>query len=220
MHSEQNSCVFELRSTTHTTPNGLHTRVETMFSAQILASMLAAWLIIPSNAAEFPTVADVRRNIIYHGIYRNGIEAFLGIRYGEDTGGASRFKPPMPHVPETGSTIYAQAYGPACPQKLGKWMPPLSLSNITDVSEDCLKLNVARPAGSQPHSRLPVMIYIHGGSFWSGQSQEIAIRPDGMVLESIQNGLPIIHVAMNYRLGGLSTSGIASRWAQLQANAN
>ncbi|PHH91910.1 hypothetical protein CDD83_9777 [Cordyceps sp. RAO-2017] len=45
------------------------------------------------------------------------------------------------------------------------------------------------------------MVFIHGGSFWTGQNQEITIAPDGMVLEAVQNGLPVIHVAMNYRLG-------------------
>lgn len=45
------------------------------------------------------------------------------------------------------------------------------------------------------------MVFIHGGSFWGGSNEEITIAPDGMILESEKNGLPVIHVAMNYRLG-------------------
>ena len=45
------------------------------------------------------------------------------------------------------------------------------------------------------------MVYIHGGSFWAGNNHDPTILPDGMILESVRNGLPVIQVAMNYRLG-------------------
>lgn len=148
-----------------------------------------------------PTVVDQPHQVTYHGIERNGIEVFLNIPYGLDTGGEHRFKPPRPHVPVPGSVVDAQAYGIACPQLLGPWFPPLTLANVSEVSEDCLNLNVARPKGLCSTDRLPVMVYIHGGSFWIGQNSEITVGPDGLVLESVRNGLPVIHVAMNYRLG-------------------
>ncbi|KAJ3460135.1 hypothetical protein MRS44_011002 [Fusarium solani] len=89
----------------------------------------------------------------------------------------------------------------AKPTQLGAPNIPIALSNVTDISEDCLNLNVARPIGTCELDTLPVMVYIHGGSFWTGQNQEATIQPDSMVLESVYNGMPIIHVAMNYRLG-------------------
>ncbi|ODA78219.1 hypothetical protein RJ55_05600 [Drechmeria coniospora] len=159
------------------------------------------FLFIGVHGLASPVVVDARRNITYHGTRRNGIEAFLGIPYGLDTGGPNRFRPPRPHVPRVGDRIMATSHGAACPQQLGGWLIPISLSNVTSISEDCLTLNVARPRGTCHQDRLPVMVYIHGGSFWTGQSQEITIQPDGLVLESVQNGLPVIHVAMNYRLG-------------------
>lgn len=152
-------------------------------------------------ATASPRVADAKRAVTYQGLERNGIEVFLNIPYGQDTGGENRFRPPKAHVPVPGSTVDATSYGPACPQKLGIWFPPISLGNITNVSEDCLNLNVARPRGTCATDRLPVMVYIHGGSFWAGSNHETTILPDGMILESVRNGLPIIHVAMNYRLG-------------------
>ncbi|KAI1079557.1 putative lipase [Whalleya microplaca] len=148
-----------------------------------------------------PCVVDAKHDVTYHGLERNGIEAFLNIPYGQDTGGANRFKPPRPHVHAPGTVVDARSYGPACPQALGPWVAPISLSNVTEVSEDCLNLNVARPSGASAEDRLPVLVYLHGGSFWSGQNGEITIAPDGLILESVKNGLPVIHVAMNYRLG-------------------
>ncbi|KAH9887494.1 putative lipase [Xylariomycetidae sp. FL2044] len=148
-----------------------------------------------------PSVVDSVHDVTYEGLHRSGIEVYLNIPYGQDTSGANRFKPPRPYEPEPGSTIVAQSYGPACPQALGPSFPPLSVSNVTEVSEDCLNLNIARPSGTRAGEGLPVMVYIHGGSFWTGQNGEITTRPDGMILESIENSLPVIHVAMNYRLG-------------------
>lgn len=176
---------------------------------RILAAGIAAWLTATTAQADAlvkPVVVDERRDVTYRGLHRNGIDVFLNIPYGQDTGGANRFKPPKSYVPVPHSTIDAQSYGPACPQELGEWLLPISLSNVTEVSEDCLNLNVARPKGSSSKDRLPVMVYIHGGSFWTGQNQEITIAPDGMILESVKNGLPVIHVAMNYRLGCMYTS--------------
>ncbi|KAI1641540.1 putative lipase [Biscogniauxia mediterranea] len=148
-----------------------------------------------------PSVTTASDNVTYQGLERNGIELFLNIPYGQDTSGENRFKPPRPYVPAPGTTVNARSYGPACPQPLGPSIPPLVLSNVTEISEDCLNLNVARPRGACPGDRLPVAVFIHGGSFWTGQNSEITTAPDGMILESIENGLPIIHVAMNYRLG-------------------
>ncbi|KAL2270630.1 hypothetical protein VTJ83DRAFT_1 [Remersonia thermophila] len=120
-----------------------------------------------------PRVIDTKRSITYLGLEHNDIELFLGIPYGQDTGGAHRFRPPRAVSPSFGRTIDATTYGPACPQQLGII------------------------AGSG----LPVMIYIHGGGFWGGSNEEPVFAPDGLVRESVRNGMPVLHVAMNYRLG-------------------
>lgn len=110
------------------------------------------------------SVQNKQSSVQYVGIERNGIELFLGVPYGQDTGGANRFKPARPYVPESGSTIDATKHGPACPQPLGQWLAPLTLNNITSFSENCLHLNVARPKLNEtPSSGLPVMVWIHGG---------------------------------------------------------
>ncbi len=146
-------------------------------------------------------VVDKKHRVTYHGLERNGIEVFLGIPYGQDTGGENRFKPPKTRLHAPYTVIQATSYGPSCPQPLGTWAPPITLGNITEISEDCLNLNVARPRDTKAANRLPVMVYIHGGSFWASDNHDPNTLPDGMILESVQNGLPVIHVAMNYRLG-------------------
>lgn len=100
-------------------------------------------------------------NATYQGLYKDQVETFLGIRYGQDTGGANRFKPPRPFVPS--GVIEAKDPGPACPQLLGLNAVPPYLGNVTETSEDCLRLNIYRPNGTTHHDRLPVMLYIHGG---------------------------------------------------------
>lgn len=169
-----------------------------LFQYSLTAAVVALLL---GTTTGSPTVVDHQHHVSYHGLKRNGIEVFLNIPYGQDTGGENRFKPPRPYTTTKGEVIKADTYGPACPQALGGWVVPISLSNVTDISEDCLNLNIARPAGAGAHDKLPVMVYIHGGSFWAGQNSEITITPDGMILESVKNKRPIIHVAMNYRLG-------------------
>ena len=39
------------------------------------------------------------------------------------------------------------------------------------------------------------------GSFWWGSNMEPTFQPDGLIRQSVEGGHPVIHVAMNYRLG-------------------
>lgn len=170
-------------------------------------------------AAHALQVDDVSYGVTYRGIERDGLQHFYGIPYGQDTSGENRFKPPRLYVPSPGSVIDATIPGIACPQPLGSSSPPLSQGNVTKVSEDCLNLNIVRPKLNETHAfqKLPVMVWIHGGkpkpfaaidladrwagSFWWGSNMEPTFKPDGLVRQSVEGGHPVIHVAMNYRLG-------------------
>ncbi|KAF1927329.1 para-nitrobenzyl esterase [Didymella exigua CBS 183.55] len=164
-------------------------------------------------------VDDASCGVTYRGIERDGLQHFYGIRYGQDTSGENRFKPPRLYVPTPGSVVDATKPGIACPQPLGNASPPLSEGNVTEVSEDCLNLNIIRPKlnATRSHGKLPVMVWIHGGkakalltigladrltgSFWWGSNMEPTFKPDGLIRQSVEGGHPVIHVAMNYRLG-------------------
>ncbi|KAH7115112.1 Alpha/Beta hydrolase protein [Dendryphion nanum] len=171
------------------------------------------------------TVVDRAKDVIYKGFERNGVEVFLGIPYGQDTSGVNRFRPPRPFINRPGTVVNATIAGPACPQSLGLWFPPLTLNNITEISEDCLNLNIVRPVSNDrartSHKLLPVMVWIHGGSFWAGSNMEPTHNPDGLVLEAIKDNADhaVIHVAMNYRLGffGFAQSGSLQEEGSLNA---
>ncbi|KMQ44482.1 Alpha/Beta hydrolase fold [Trichophyton rubrum] len=147
-------------------------------------------------AAARPMVVDKGRQITYTGLDRNGIEVFLGIPFGHDTGGKNRFKPPVAVVPPRGSNVNATVYGPICPQELRAG----SQGKLV-ISENCLNLNIGRPKNMTSHEKLAVMVTIYGGGYWVGHNQDPRWHADNMVKESVANGRPIIHVAMNYRLG-------------------
>jgi carboxylesterase type B len=117
--------------------------------------------------------------VTYNGLYANEIEGFVGIRFGQDTGGQSRFKPPVPYIPQPGSTIDATITGPACPQRIDhrKPNPFNTYSYTTETSEDCLLLNVWRPNGTSAGDKLPVLVYIYGGGFNTGNKDGILSQP-------------------------------------------
>ncbi|KAI0874378.1 acetylcholinesterase [Hypoxylon argillaceum] len=164
----------------------------------------ALWVAASAVAAacdSTPSAFDSSRGVTYLGLERNGIEIFLNIPFAEDTGGANRFRPPVPYSPPANSTVVAQTPGHACPQTLNALSGPNALSNVNDTSEDCLNLNIARPAGTQAGDALPVMVFIYGGGFWLGFNNDLRYAPDALVRESVVNGLPVIEVNINYRLG-------------------
>ena len=127
---------------------------------QLLTFLFLAGLSYAAPAAE-----DCHGSgVTYEGIYANEVEGFLGIHFAKDTSGENRFKPPRPYTPAAKSTIEANKPGPACPQQVSKGGSELSLSPIiTDISEDCLRLNVWRPNGTKAGDQLPVLAFIYGG---------------------------------------------------------
>lgn len=118
-------------------------------------------------------------------------DAFLGIPFGESTAGENRFAAPVPKARMSG-VFDAITSSPACPQTLN---PPYG---ATSISEDCLALNVWRPAGVRAGASLPVMLWIYGGSFTSGANQYPVY--DGAYVAASSN---VIVVSLNYRVGAL-----------------
>ena len=169
--------------------------------------VLVSWLSVIGQVACKAIAHDPELDVTYRGVCYDGIETFYSIPYGQDTSGENRFKPPRPAVPAKGSTINAVSKGPACPQPKGDAFNPLYLSNITEVSEDCLHLNVYRAQGTASDAKLPVSLYIHGGSFYIGSKDELTIQPGGLIQRSVEMGRPIIYVTINYRLGGMRAAG-------------
>lgn len=71
------------------------------------------------------------------------------------------------------------------------------------MSEDCLSINVIRPAGlsSDEYVKLPVALWIHGGSYQVGTSALANYNLTYIVQRSVEIGQPIIAASINYRKG-------------------
>ncbi|XP_035428784.2 juvenile hormone esterase isoform X1 [Spodoptera frugiperda] len=112
--------------------------------------------------------------------------SFKGIRYGQPPIGELRFKAPLPVKPWSGIRD-AIEHGPVCPQF------DMSILDVVEGSEDCLSLNVYTKS-LQPSSKLPVMVYIHGGAFLSGSGNSDTYGPEFFFQHDV------ILVTINYRL--------------------
>ncbi|KAJ5437253.1 Carboxylesterase type B [Penicillium cf. griseofulvum] len=152
-------------------------------------------------------VVDSARDLTYLGsLSPVGVEHFQNIFYAEEPTGQRRFAVPVPTRPVKGSVIDATRAGAWCPQATGDILP--FTSRVTNISENCLSLRIARPAGTQKNAKLPVAVWIHGGGHALGSASDILYEPDGLVNLAADDGLPLVYVGINYRLGlfGFATS--------------
>ncbi|XP_060805710.1 esterase E4-like [Amyelois transitella] len=129
-----------------------------------------------------------------------GINQYFGIPYAI----SERFQPPR--EPRRWEGMFnAMNSISACAQARGA----LILTN-----EDCLELDVYTPQNSKPGDKLPVFVFFHGGSFFSGT--KTLYNPEFLVTKNI------VAVTVNYRLGVLGflcLNGVANLGLKDQAAA-
>lgn len=146
--------------------------------ASIALPALTGLLLLPSALAA--PVVQTRSGSV-RGQVAGDVLRFRGIPYAQPPLGALRWRLPQPPAPWP-AVLDASGLRADCAQ-------PAQASS----SEDCLYLNVFRPAGRQ--QRLPVMVWIQGGSNVFGGASRYPGEPlarQGVVL-----------VTFNYRLGRL-----------------
>lgn len=126
----------------------------------------------------------------------DGSAIYYGIPYAASPAGERRWKPPAAPVPWPGVRD-ASRVAPSCAQENHGW----NRDFLAQAQEDCLTLSLRTPDPSGT-GKLPVLVYIHGGSnavAGAGSLAEDAIHRQGVVLVKLQ-----------YRLGVFGFMGLAA----------
>ena len=132
------------------------------------------------------------------------VEIFAGVPFAAPPVGELRWKEPQDVIPWNG-IFEADHFAPMAMQKengrIFQFLMNMYTSSKNDrtykgpMSEDCLYLNVWRPAGKAPEGGWPVLVYIHGGTLLTGQSWYE--KYDGENLA--KNGIIVVNIT--YRVG-------------------
>jgi para-nitrobenzyl esterase len=151
---------------------------KTIASAGLGLALLAAWA-PAAQAAPDPSVVVTAQGAV-RGTVGPKVRSFQGIPYAT----AARFAAPRP-APAWTDVRDATKAGRVCAQPAGY---PIGKPS---TAEDCLNLNVTTPTGKP--GKLPVIVWIHGGSLMFGMGD--LYGPDRLAAGGA------VVVSMNYRLG-------------------
>jgi para-nitrobenzyl esterase len=169
-------------------------------------------------ASDYNAVVETTAGKI-RGFSRSGIHTFKGVPYAGPTAGSARFMPPAKPVPWTGVRS-SMAYGFVCPQEPRRGWARDELAWLFDwddgrPGEDCLHLNIWTPGLNDGRKR-PVMVWLHGGGYTAGSSQE---QP-GYNGENLSRRGDVVVVSLNHRIGVLGFLNLAEFGEKYASSAN
>jgi len=167
----------------------------------------------PMSSSSSDAVLVQTKSGVLHGLHKSamgiGVDVFLGVPFAKPPVGDLRFKKPVPVDPWPG--IYdAQNLPNSCQQEMYNVFPGFRGEEMwnpnTNISEDCLYLNIWAPTKFKPpqgSSReggggggATVLIWIYGGGYMSGTSTLEVY--DALMLAANND---VIVASINYRLG-------------------
>lgn len=125
------------------------------------------------------------------------VDVFHNIPYAQPPVGNLRFEKPLP---PNGWTDVRDASKPGaqCPQRHRNLLP----SRVFVNDEDCLYLNVYRPKSTSGQGPMPVMVWVHGGSYYQSTGNYYDATP------LADKG--VVVVTINYRLDALGFFSLES----------
>ncbi|XP_063294094.1 fatty acyl-CoA hydrolase precursor, medium chain-like [Pelobates fuscus] len=133
------------------------------------------------------------------------VDTFMGIPFAKPPVGELRFANPQP--PEPWNSIRDATKDPPMCLQNQKLMEEVKKHFKIETpsppfSEDCLYINIFTPGDREKNSKLPVMMFIHGGGLQVGG----AIFFDGAALSAYEN---VVTVSIQYRLAilGFTSTG-------------
>lgn len=137
-----------------------------------------------------PALAGTESGMV-SGTVEGDVVAFKGIPFAKPPVGELRWRAPQP-VDGWDGVHAADSYGHDCMQvPFAADAAPLR----TEPAEDCLYLNVWKPASAQPGDDLPVIVWIYGGGWVNGGSSPAVYEGGPTASEGT------VFLSFNYRLG-------------------
>jgi para-nitrobenzyl esterase len=132
------------------------------------------------------------------GSINNGVHSFKGLPYGDTTGDANRFRPPMPPPAWTGVRDTYE-FGARAPQHNRASVPANAwIRSDTPMGEDCLRLNIYTPGlddATRSGEARPVMVYLHGGGYNAGAGDAPGVDGSNLARQG-----DVVVVTVNHRL--------------------
>ncbi|KAI0202085.1 Alpha/Beta hydrolase protein [Astrocystis sublimbata] len=123
------------------------------------------------------------------------IRVFRNIPYAKPPVGKLRWKPPVARRPSR-EHHYSYRYPPPCSQYLSNY----TAGDMAQTSsEDCLSLAIWTPINATHKSKLPVGLFVPGGSFKTGGLSVPYYNPAGWINRTQQH----IMVSINYRVNNV-----------------
>jgi para-nitrobenzyl esterase len=182
------------------------------FSKLALIGTSALFACVAAPVAAMAEQVAVTGGIVA-GVTEGTISAFKGIPYAAAPTGENRWRAPQPVVAWSGVRDGAN-FGHDCAQAP---FPPDAAPITTTPAEDCLYLNVWKPAAAKANAKLPVMVWIHGGGFVNGGSSPGVYSGAKFARDGV------VFVSLNYRLGrfgffahrGLAAEGLGGNFGFL-----
>tara|TARA_A100001388_G_scaffold262443_1_gene232021 strand:+ start:137 stop:1993 length:1857 start_codon:yes stop_codon:yes gene_type:complete len=152
----------------------------------------------PSDSTNIQTSNTLFTGTILEETNNNKLYAYFGIPYAQPPVGELRWKAPR-DVNEYEETRLAVERPNRCPQLAGTIDSIEEGFTVGEIigSEDCLYLNIfVSEKAKNSETKLPVMVWIHGGSNVSGYGADVIYTDGDFALDH-----EIILVTINYRLG-------------------